>query len=139
MIYGVYNSFLNSIVWIIPKTFCFLSARHLTHMLFENIALDVIHCLLYHLRNTALECYFGKIVGGFYLSVRECHHINLSVWEELVLVLAEHHGWHVTKQTILFRTSVEFHLVKNCSKRCCYHLISQLATDLDKIITKKHQ
>ena len=40
MIYRVYNSFLNSIVWIVPKTFCLLSTRNLTHMLFEHIALD---------------------------------------------------------------------------------------------------
>ena len=139
VIYRVYNCFLNSIVWIVPKTFCLLPTGNLTHMLFEYIALDVIHCLFYHLRNTAFECNFCEIVWIIHFSVRECHYINLSVREELAWILAEHHGYHIAKQTVFFWSCVQFHLVKYGRKRSRYHIISQFATHFDKIITKKHQ
>ena len=108
-------------------------------MLFEHIALDIIHCLLYHLWNTAFECNFCEIVWIFHLSVRECHYINLSVREERAWILAEHHGCHIAKQTVFFWSCVQFHLVKYGKKRSRYHIISQFATHLNKIITKKHQ
>ena len=139
VVYRVYNSFLNSIVRIVPEAFSFLPARNLTHILFEHIALDIIHCLLYHLRNTSFECDLRKIVWVFHFSIRECYHINLSIRKELTWILAEHHGCHITEQTVFFWSCVQFHLVKYGRKRCCYHIISQFATHFDKIITKKHQ
>ena len=97
VIYRVYNSFLDSIVWIVPKAFSFLPTRNLTHMLFEHITLDVIHCMLNHLWYTAFECNLCKIIRVFHLSVRECHYIYLSVREELVWILTEHHGCNIAK------------------------------------------
>ena len=108
-------------------------------MLFEHIALDIIHCLLYHLWNTAFECNLCEIVWVFHFSIRECYHINLSIREELTWILTEHHGSYVTKQTVFFWSCVKFHLIKYCRKWSSYHIISQFATHLDKIITKKHQ
>ena len=87
VIYRVYDSFLYSIIWIVPEAFRFLSAGNFTHMLFEDIALDVIHCLFYHLWNTALECNLCEIIRIFHLSVRECHYINLGIREEFVNLL----------------------------------------------------
>ena len=110
MVERVYDSFFQCLDWIVEETNTFCNMLLLNDIFSDNRILKISKCAIYQLRDTTIDCCLTKVVRPFYTSFWENYNIDLSIFEELFRMLAEHHSCNVLNHTILRWAIHQLHL-----------------------------
>ena len=137
MVKAIEHHFFQCLVWIIPKSQSLCLSRNFLHRLKKDFSFEESHCLRDNLRHAASESLLPKVIRALDLAFREYNHIHLKILEELFRMLTEHHCSNILQKPVLRWAGKQIHLLQNLLKRLPHHILSQAATGLDKMITKK--